>query len=211
MQIKTEIIQINTERALRRAVQVLETGGLVAFPTDTVYGLGVSPWDQAGVARLYAAKQRPKNRPIPLLLSDIDQLSRVAVLTPESIPLAEHFWPGGLTLVLSKTAIVSNAVSPKPTVAVRVPDLPLARDLIHEAGGVLAVTSANISGQPSPVTASQVKRQLQGRIELILDGGPCPGGVASSLVDCTTSPPKLLRRGAIPAERLRAVNDSIEL
>jgi L-threonylcarbamoyladenylate synthase len=206
---RTEIIQAGSEGAQRRAVQVLRDGGLIAFPTDTVYGVAALPWDVNAVARLYAAKQRPESLPIPLLLSDADQLSRVATLAPEFAPLAERFWPGGLTLVLSKTDTVSDIVSPGPTVAVRVPDLPLARDLIREAGGVLAVTSANISGQPSPVTAGEVERQLGGRIELILDGGPCPGGIASSLLDCAASPPRLLRRGAISEKDLRAVIGSI--
>jgi L-threonylcarbamoyladenylate synthase len=161
------------------------------------------------VARLYVAKQRPSNLPIPLLLSDADQLHRVATLASEFTLLTERFWPGGLTLVLPKTEIVPYIVSPGTTVAVRVPDLAPARDLIREAGGVLAVTSANISGQPSPVTAEEVEEQLSGRIDLIVDGGPCPGGVPSSLLDCTTSPPKLLRRGAISEESLRAVVGSI--
>jgi L-threonylcarbamoyladenylate synthase len=202
--IKTEVVQAS-ESALLRAVETLRAGGLVAFPTDTVYGVAAAPWDVDAVARLYVAKQRPSNLPIPLLLSDADQLHRVATLASAFAPLTERFWPGGLTLVLPKTEIVPDVVSPGPTVAVRVPDLALARDLIREAGGVLAVTSANISGQPSPVTAMEVKRQLGGRIGLIVDGGPCPRGVPSSLLDCTASPPKLLRRGAISEESLRAV------
>jgi L-threonylcarbamoyladenylate synthase len=205
MAIKTKVIQASSESAIHRAVAVLEAGGLVAFPTDTVYGVAALPWDLDAVARLYVAKQRPRHLPIPLLLSDADQLSRVATPVPACAPLAERFWPGGLTLVLPKTETVPPVVSPGPTVAVRVPDLAPARDLIREAGGVLAVTSANISGQPSPVTAGEVEEQLGGRIDLIVDGGPCPGGVPSSLLDCTASPPKLLRRGAVPEERLRAV------
>jgi len=205
MAIKTEVVQASSESAVRRAVAVLEDGGLVAFPTDTVYGVAALPWDVDAVARLYVAKQRPRRLPIPLLLSDADQLPRVATLAPTCAPLTERFWPSGLTLVLPKTEIVPHVVSPGPAVAVRVPDLALARDLIREAGGVLAVTSANISGQPSPVTAEEVKQQLGGRVDLIVDGGPCPGGVPSSLLDCTASPPKLLRRGAVSEENLRAV------
>jgi L-threonylcarbamoyladenylate synthase len=205
MEIKTEVFQASSESTLHRAVLVLEAGGLVAFPTDTVYGVAASPWDVDAVARLYVAKQRPRRLPIPLLLSDADQLHRVATLSPACVPLTERFWPGGLTLVLPKTEIVPDVVSSGPTVAVRVPDLPLARDLIREAGGVLAVTSANISGRPSPVTAAEVEGQLGGRIDLIIDGGLCPGGVPSSLLDCTVSPPALLRRGAISEESLRAV------
>jgi L-threonylcarbamoyladenylate synthase len=201
---ETEIVQAGDKRARRHAVEVLKGGGLIAFPTDTVYGVAALPWDEGAVARLYVAKQRPKSLPIPLLLSDAGQLHCVATLLPELAPLAERFWPGGLTLVLPKTTLVSDVVSPGPTVAVRVPDLPLACHLIREAGGVLAVTSANISGRPSPVTAGDVEEQLGGRIELILDGGPCPGGIPSSLLDCTVSPPALLRRGAVSEQDLRA-------
>jgi L-threonylcarbamoyladenylate synthase len=204
MGIKTEVVA-SSESAQHHAVAVLEAGGLVAFSTDTVYGVAALPWDVDAVARLYVAKRRPRHLPIPLLLSDANQLLRVATSAPACVPLVAHFWPGGLTLVLPKMETVPHVVSPGPTVAVRVPDLALARDLIREAGGVLAATSANISGQPSPVTAEEVEGQLSGRIDLIIDGGPCPGGVPSSLLDCTTSPPKLLRRGAVSEEHLRAI------
>ncbi len=180
-----------------RAVEVLKAGGLVAFPTDTVYGVAAWPWDDEAVRRLYEAKRRPADMPIPLLLSDAGQVERVAVLPVQCRPLLNRFWPGGLSLVLNKKASVSDVISPRPTVAVRMPDLDLALDLIGEAGGVLAVTSANISGQPSPVTAQEVKEQMEGRIDLILDGGPCPGGVPSTIIDCSISPPRILRHGAI--------------
>jgi L-threonylcarbamoyladenylate synthase len=202
---QTKIVDAGSEDVLHRAVEALKEGRLVAFPTDTVYGVAALPWDVNAVARLYIAKQRPRSLPIPLLLSDTDRLSRVATLAPEFMPLVERFWPGGLTLVLPKTEVVPDVVSPRPTVAVRVPDLVLARDLIRRAGGVLAVTSANISGRPSPVTAREVETYLGKQIALIVDGGPCRGGVPSSLLDCTASPPVLLRRGAISEETLRDV------
>lgn len=204
-----EIVHAGSEYALQRAVEVLEAGGLVAFPTDTVYGLGARPWDAAAVARIYEAKRRPADRPIPLLLSDAGQLERVAVITPRIRHQLElligRFWPGGLTLVLPKSELVPHIVSQGPTVAVRVPDLPLALALIKAVHGVLAVTSANLSGQPNPITAQEVAEQLAGRVDLILDGGPVRGGVPSTILDCTASPPALLRRGAIPEEALRAV------
>ena len=204
---KTEVLHAS-DANVAHAVEVLQAGGLIAFPTDTVYGVAALPWNVDAVARLYEVKQRPPDRPIPLLLSDAGQLSRVATLPPGfSRPfkrLSARFWPGGLTLVLPKTRTVPGVVSPGPTVAVRVPDLSLTRDLIQTAGGVLAVTSANISGQPSPITAQAVEEQLGNRIDLILDGGPCRGGVPSSILDCTVSPPLLLRHGAIPAAILRA-------
>ena len=207
MLVRAEIIHVGNANAQRRAIEVLKAGGLVAFPTDTVYGLAVLPWG-GDAARLYEAKQRPSDRPIPLLLSDASRLGRVATILPrfrrQFRQLIARFWPGGLTLVLLKTEIVPDAVSAGPTVAVRVPDLPLARDLIRGAGGVLAVTSANLSGQPNPITAQEVEQQLGDQVDLILDGGPCRGGVPSSILDCTVSPPLLLRRGAIPEAALRA-------
>lgn len=184
---------------------VLNGGGLVAFPTDTVYGLAAYPWNEDAVRRLYQVKQRPKELPIPLLLSDAGQVDRVAMVTELCGELRERFWPGALTLVLPKKASVSDVISDRPTVAVRVPDLRLARDLIRGAGGVLAVTSANLSGADSPITAQQVEEQLGGRVSLILDGGPCEGGVPSTILDCSVSPPRLLRRGAVGEADLRAV------
>jgi L-threonylcarbamoyladenylate synthase len=213
--VETDIVHAGSESAHRRAVKVIEGGGLVAFPTDTVYGLAALPWDADAVMRLYEAKQRPLNMAIPLLLSDAERLSWIATIPTESRDLCQRlitrFWPGGLTLVLPKTKEVSSAISPTATVAVRIPELPLARALIRRAGGVLAVTSANLSGQPSPVIAREVEVQLSGRIDLILDGGECRGGVPSSLVDCTALPLRLLRRGAVSEEALRAVVGPIEI
>ena len=208
---KTEVIEAGGVAARRRAVDLLRSGGLVALPTDTVYGLAAYPWDDDAVERLYHVKGRPRELPIPLLLSDASQLQQVAVLSERCGALPGRFWPGGLTLVLTKTASVSATISDRPTVAARVPALALTRDLIREAGGVLAVTSANVSGEPSPVTARDVEAQLGGRIPLILDGGPCPVGVASTIVDCSVSPPLLLRRGVIGEADLRAVIGALRL
>jgi L-threonylcarbamoyladenylate synthase len=212
---KTEVIHSGNKNAKRRAVEVLKAGGLVAFPTDTVYGLGVSPWNLDAVARLYEAKSRPLYMAIPLLLSDASQLSRVATIPSrfehEFKQLVKRFWPGGLTLVLPKAAIVPDAVSRGATVAVRVPDLELTRHVIRDAGGVLATTSANISGQPSPVTVQEVEDQLGDRIDLILDGGLSRGGVPSSILDCTVLPPMLLRRGTISVTDLQSIVGPIKV
>jgi L-threonylcarbamoyladenylate synthase len=208
---KTEVIRAQNRDAIRRAVAALNAGGLVAFPTDTVYGLAAYPWNQEAVRRLYQVKERPKELPIPLLLSNAGEIDRVAVFAGPCRQLPERFWPGALTLVLPKKASVSDVVSDRPTVAVRVPDLRLARDLIRSAGRVLAVTSANLSGASSPVTAQQVEEQLGGRISLILDGGPCREGVPSTILDCSASPPLLLRRGAISEADLRAVVGAIRV
>ena len=203
---QTEIIHALSREALPRAVEVLSSGGLVAFPTDTVYGVASLPWTPEVVARLYEAKERPTLRAVPLLLSNADQVEHVAII-PDHFEaafrrVAARYWPGGLTLVVLKTARVIEEVSRGPTVAIRVPGLVLARELIEAAGGVLAVTSANLSGQPNPVTAQEVEAQLGGRIELILDGGPCPGGVPSTILDVTVCPARIIRHGIIAEDDL---------
>ncbi len=200
----TEVIHANRRGVVRRAADVLRAGGLVAFPTDTVYGLAAMPTDRAAVARIYQVKGRNAGRPISLLLSDADRLAEVAVAPQGARPLMRRFWPGGLTLVLPKTAAVFDEVSKGPTIGVRIPDLPLARELIRAAGGILAVTSANRSGELSPLTAAEVLEQLGEQIELLIDGGPCRGGVPSTVLDCTVWPPVILRHGAIAESEIRA-------
>jgi len=209
-EMKTEVVKGTGGAALRHAVELLVSGRLVAFPTDTVYGLGASPWDEDAVRRLYQVKQRPLDLPIPLLLSDKEKLTCVGMLSESCRRLPQQFWPGGLTLVVPKTEAVCRAVSNRPTVAVRIPDHALARRLIREAGGVLAVTSANLSGRPSPQTADDVEAQLGGHIPLIIDGGPSRVGVASTIVDCSVAPPRLLRRGAVEETELRAVLGALD-
>jgi L-threonylcarbamoyladenylate synthase len=197
---------------MAEAVRILSAGGLVAFPTDTVYGVGAHAFQPQAVEKIYAAKIRPRDKAIPLLLAAPDDLSLVAESVPPVVHLlAERFWPGGLTLILRKRAIVSDAVSPGPTVAVRVPDHPITQALIAAMGAPLAATSANLAGNPSPVTAQEVVRELGGRIELILDGGPCPGGVPSTVLDLTTDPPTILRSGAITEGDIRDILPSLRM
>jgi L-threonylcarbamoyladenylate synthase len=201
-----------TEESMAEAVRVLSAGSLVAFPTDTVYGVGAHALRPQAVEKIYTAKIRPRDKPVPLLLARLDDLSLVAESVPPAVHLlTERFWPGGLTLVLRKRAIVSNAVSPSPTVAVRVPDHPVTQALIAALGAPLAATSANLAGNPSPVTAQEVVGELAGRIELILDGGPCPGGIPSTVLDLTTEPPTILRSGAIAEQDIRDILPSFRI
>lgn len=202
-ELSTVVLRAGEKDAIERAVAVLLTGGLVAFPTDTVYGLAALPTDPAAVTRIYQAKGRSSANPIALLLSDVEHVQRFAEMPAAAYPLARRFWPGALTLVLRKTAAVRDEVSAGPTVGVRIPDLAFARDLIRAAGGALAVTSANLSGEPAAFTAQEVLDHLGGRIELLIDGGPCTGGIPSTVLDCTVWPPVVLRHGAIHESAIR--------
>jgi L-threonylcarbamoyladenylate synthase len=189
---------------LARAADTLRTGGIVAFPTDTVYGIGAHAFLPKAVEQLYIAKGRPETKAVPLLISGPAALPEVAVDIPDqAYTLAARFWPGALTLVLFRTDRVPDAItSGGDTVAVRVPDHPVAQALIAALDAPVAATSANRSGQPAPATAGEVCAQLGGRIHLILDGGTCPGGIASTVLDLTVSPARILRQGSIPASEL---------
>jgi L-threonylcarbamoyladenylate synthase len=205
VRVETTVFPAGKE-AIDVAARILAEGGLVAFPTDTVYGVGAHAFQPDAVERIYVAKIRPRDKAIPILLAQADDLALVAEgITETAWLLAERFWPGGLTLVLPRKASVPDVVSAGgDTVAVRVPDHPVTLALIAALGAPLAATSANLSGHPSPVTAQQVEAELGGRIELILDGGRCPGGVPSTVLDLTTDPPTVLRAGAINVEEIEA-------
>ena len=188
--------------AIPRALEILKAGGLVTFPTDTVYGVGAPAFDGKAVESIYVAKDRPIEKAIPVLIGDKDDLEEVGIHIPASAhKLASRFWPGPLTILVPKRADLPESVSATSTVGVRVPDHNVARALLR-AAGPMAVTSANISGRQSPVTAEEVYEQLGGRIDLIIDGGQTPGGVPSTLVDCTMSELKVLREGPVSLEDL---------
>ena len=202
---ETRLIPATQPDAIEQALRILRAGGLAAFPTDTVYGVGALAFDGPAAESIYAAKDRPVEKAIPILIADADDLDKVAVdIPPMARILAARFWPGPLTLVVPKQPTLPEAVSATATVAVRIPDHPVARALLR-AAGPMAVTSANLSGQPSPVDAGEVMRQLNGRIPLVLDGGATPGGVPSTLVDCLGAEPVLLREGPLTKEQILAV------
>jgi L-threonylcarbamoyladenylate synthase len=192
------------------AAQLLRERQIVAFPTDTVYGLGTLAFDGLTARRLYVAKDRPPEKAIPILLADIADLDQVAIdVPPIAYRLMARFWPGALTLVLPKHPEVPLEVSATETVAVRIPDLDLTRALLRLTGP-LAVTSANRSAGPNPRTAQEVLAQLDGRIDAILDGGSTPSGVPSTVLDCAQAVPRILRAGALAdavAAFLRAGED----
>jgi L-threonylcarbamoyladenylate synthase len=201
---KTIIVSAKSPGSLPQALDVLNKGGLVAFPTDTVYGLGALALDGSAVESIYVAKDRPIEKAIPVLLEDAQDLEKVGRDVPDvAYRLADRFWPGPLTIVIPKAPTLPESVSATSTVGVRVPDHGVARALLR-AAGPLAVTSANISGQPSPSTAEEVFAQLGGRIDLIIDGGSTPGGVPSTVIDCTGNDLKLLREGPISLEAIKS-------
>ena len=199
---KTEIHSAKSQQAIPTALDILRAGGLVAFPTDTVYGVGALVFDEKAVESIYTAKERPVEKAIPVLVGDTEDLSQVA----EEIPLfaarlIARFWPGPLTVLVPKKDSLPIVVSASSTVGVRVPDHEVARAVLRLAGP-MAVTSANISSQPSPTTAEEVMAQLGGRIAMIIDGGKTPGGIPSTLVDCTADEIQILREGPISKEQL---------
>jgi len=194
------------ERSLDVALECLRVGEPVAFPTETVYGLGAPVSNSDAVARLYRAKGREEDKPISLLVSDVAQVERVAAAVPESARrLMQEYFPGPLTIILAARPEVPAIVTAgSGKVGVRMPDHPVALSLIQRLGEPLATTSANRSGGPEPADAASVLRQLGGRIALILDGGPTGVGVPSTVVDLTETPPRILREGAIPREKIEA-------
>lgn len=199
---KTEIIPTSE---IQNAFEVLQKGGIVAFPTDTVYGLGALAFDNSAIESIYTAKNRPIEKAIPVLVGDLKDFELVASSIPEMAKrFAENFLPGPLTCVIPKKSTLPSAISSTSTVAVRIPNHKDTLNLL-KLTGALAVTSANISGQASPVTAQEVYEQLNGRIPLILDGGKTLGGVPSTLVDCTGEIPVILREGPISLKQLLAV------
>ena len=199
---KTELLSTGHPEAIERAAAVLKNGGLVAVPTDTVYGVAALAHDSQAIERIYRVKERSENKAIAVLIGDISQLSSVsASQTEPARRLAEAFWPGGLTLVLPRHASLPENLSPQPTIGVRMPDHAFTRRLLALTGP-LATSSGNLSGGPNPRNAQEVLAQLDGRIELVLDGGDAPGGVPSTVVDCTGDGIVILRQGAITPERL---------
>jgi L-threonylcarbamoyladenylate synthase len=189
--------------AIPAAADLLRRGLPVVLPTDTVYGVGVLPYDAAAVDRLYAVKGRPAEKGIPILLGDVADVAHVAgIIPPAAAALMAHFWPGPLTLIVPRRPELPANLSPDDTIAVRVPDHALARALIRAAGGAVAATSANVSGQPPARAADEALAVLGGRVAAVLDDGPSPGGMASTVVDCTVDPPVVRRAGPLTAADL---------
>ena len=203
---KTEFLDANeagaiARAAITRAAALIDAGEVVAFPTDTLYGVGVNPFDAAAIERLYIVKGRSLDKGIPILLADEADLARVAInIPPLAYRLIAEHWPGPLTLILPKHPDLPANISPNENIAVRIPDHAVGRELIRRAGGCVAASSANLSGQPGATTAAEAHAALQGMIAAVLDGGPVAHGLASTILDCTVDPPVALRNGALKLE-----------
>jgi L-threonylcarbamoyladenylate synthase len=202
----TQILPATSPKAIKLARRLLREGEAVAFPTDTVYGLGANAFERFAVRQIFAIKERPPDKGLPVFIYQIDDLNLVARRVPnQAWPLLQAFWPGDLTVVLPKNpALPDEVTAGENTVAVRIPNHAVCLELVVGAGHPLAVTSANLSGQPTPATAQAVAAQLRGRVPLILDGGPSPTTQASSIVDLSLTPPRLLRQGRLTLAMLRA-------
>lgn len=192
------------KRVIERAIEVLKSGRLVVFPTDTLYALGARASDASAVQRVFAIKGREAGKALPLFVEDAAMAERIAEVTPSAQALAEAFWPGALTLVLQKKpAFDSEALAGGETVALRAPAHETALAIVGALGEPVTATSANLSGGADPVTADEVRRQLADAVELVIDEGPCRVGTSSTIVDCTGDEPRILRHGAVSEEEVR--------
>lgn len=194
-----------------RAVEILENGGIVAFPTDTVYGLGADVFNVEAIGRIYKVKQRARNVPLPVLLADSTDLVGVVADVPEMAwRLIKRFWPGGLTLVLPKKDTIPDIITAgSDKVAVRIPDHVVPLSLVRGLGKPIIGTSANISYEASPLTAAEAEQQLGGQVDLIIDTGRCRGGLESTVVDVTGKAPVILRHGIISDEEISEICGNI--
>lgn len=194
---KPRLLPADLDSSIQTAVQTIKAEGTVVFPTDTVYGLGADAYNPNAIQKLFDIKERSQNQAIAVLLGSIDQLGLVTENPGEAaLALAKKHWPGALTLVVARHPSMPEILSPLPTIGVRIPDHPAALALLM-ATGPLAVTSANLSGQPNTSTAQEALAQLGNRVDVYLDGGKTPGGLPSTVVDLTGDAPVVLRQGPI--------------
>lgn len=200
------------DAALRRAGNIIQSGGLVAFPTETVYGLGGDALNKESSRKIYAAKGRPSDNPLIVHICRLEDMERIAGPVPETaFRIAEAFWPGPLTMILHKTDLVPpETTGGLDTVAVRFPADQTARKLIEYGGGYIAAPSANRSGRPSPTLAKYVAQDMDGRIDMIIDGGPVGLGLESTILDLTVPTPQILRPGYVTKDMLRSVLGEVD-
>ena len=204
---RTQILDIHESQAIPKAKEIIRAGGIIAFPTDTIYGVAGDMFNPQAINAIYRIKERSKLKAIPVLIGDIQQLEVLVLgVDDRTIKIAETFWPGPLTLVLPKKPAIPKELSPYPTIGVRMPNHKFTLALLRSTGP-LATTSANISGDENPRTCQDVINQLGGRIDLVLDGGTTPGSTASTVVDVSSKTFKLLREGPISLKDIHALFD----
>ncbi len=210
---KVDLSQPDSAEVIQTAAKILQEGGLVAFPTETVYGLGGNGLDSAACEKIYLAKGRPSDNPLILHISEFEELNPiVGEISPAAKKLMDAFWPGPLTMVFPKSEIVpEKATGGLDTVAVRFPSHPVARAIIRAAGLPIAAPSANSSGKPSPTRASHVEFDLNGKIDMIIDGGAAEWGLESTIVDVSGEVPMILRPGAVTKEMMEKVVGTVEI
>jgi L-threonylcarbamoyladenylate synthase len=203
---------VSIQQQVEQATTILKQGGIVACPTDTVYGVVAAINIEPAVERIYQIKGRPRSQALPILLADKSQMVDVAKIVPLlAWRLADKFWPGALTMVLLKSESVSNIVTGGgKTIAVRMANHPMPTAIIRGLGVPIVGTSANLSGHPSALTAEEVRTQLGDRVDMIIDGGRCPGGIESTIVDLSGEEPRIIRQGAIPPEEIEQVCPNLE-
>jgi len=194
----TKKLHHTSQENVTQAANLLKAGYVVVFPTDTVYGVGTNPFSAEGIEKLYKAKIREAEKGIPVLLADLNDLDKVtADISQIAWDLAERFWPGALTLIVPKNDALPANISPNQGIAVRIPQHDLCRELIRQAGGAVAATSANLSGRPAAQSAAEALSQLDGRVAAVLDGGLATGGVPSTIISLLEKEPLVLRQGPI--------------
>lgn len=195
----TKLLLANEPHSLVLAAQLLRQGEVIALPTDTIYGVGALAFNAGAVAKIYDVKKRPADKAIPVFVASVDALKQVCGdISPDILLLLEEYWPGALTVILPASPALPGVVTNYgDTIAVRIPNHPVVLNLLALLKEPLAVTSANLSGQPTPTTPAEIKTQLEGRIPLILDDGPASGDVPSTILDLTQLPPKVLRQGEV--------------
>jgi L-threonylcarbamoyladenylate synthase len=206
---ETIILPAEKPVAIESAIELLKQGEIIAFPTDTVYGLASDAFHAPGIIKLFEAKGRDSNKAIAILIGSVDQVNLVtSQITDIAMVLIEKFWPGGLTVIVPRKKNLPELISTTDNIGIRMPNHPVSLQLLREFGP-LATTSANISGGINPQNAYDVYNQLNGKVPLILNGGNCPGGIPSTVVDCSGSKPIILREGAISsAEIFAAIKSS---
>lgn len=204
---------VATPQAIKEAAAIIREGGLVAFPTETVYGLGADALNSLAVAQIFEVKNRPRFDPLIVHIADFSSIRKIcSSIDRRAMKLKERFWPGPLTMVLPKTQVISDIVTAGlPSVAVRMPLHPVALELIREAGVPIAAPSANPFGYLSPTTAEHVREQIGKRVDLILDGGRCPIGVESTIIDLTGQEPVILRMGGLTIEEIEEVIGKVKI